>query len=227
MYLSIHPALRTVLKKLPKEPFVGCQYKTTLTDTANATLSTWNNVDIGVEHPNRVIIIVAFVGVNITATTIVHGVGLSQRARLAEGQITSHLVPTGKSVTITVSAVGSVRKAVSVYVAYPASISKDSVTVTAATTTNAVSGTLKSIKNGFLVYIGSQVATLGTFSTTWGGTDAVTEDVDAQLEAASSYTSGHINFAGASNDTFKLTLATSASGTKNLVVLTMGPPLGY
>src|SRR4051812_42067161 len=126
MYPSVHPALRTVLKKLPKPPFVGCQYKTTLTDTANATLSTWSSVDIGVEHPNRVIIIAAFVGVSAVATSVVHGVDYSQRARLAEDQITSHLVPTGKSVTITVSAAGSIRKAVSVYVAYPASITKDS-----------------------------------------------------------------------------------------------------
>lgn len=227
MYPQIHPALGVVLKKLPKPPFVGCQYKTTLTDTADATVSTWNNVDIGVEHPNRIIVVATFVGVSVGVTTLVQGADRLFTQRIATVCITGHAVPSGTSVTITVSATGSIRKAASVYVAYPYSIWRDSGSVTATTTTNAVVNDLKSVQNGFLIYAGAQLATLGTFTTTWNGTDAVVEDVDAQLEAASSYTMGHINFTEASNDVHDITMAASTSGTKDFAVITMLVPYGY
>lgn len=228
MYPQVHPALGVVLKKLHKVPFAGCQYNTTLTDTANATLSTWDNVDIGTEHPNRIIIIAAFVGVSAAVPVVtVHGVDRLIFKRVNSVSVSIHPVPTGTSVTIAVSATSSLRKAVSVYVAYPSSIQNDGSTSSTATTTNAVVSDIKSMTNGFLVYVGAQLATLGTFTTTWNGTDAVTEDVDAQLEAASSYTMGHINFTEGSNDLHDITLATSASGTKDFSVMTMFASYGY
>lgn len=216
-----------VLKKLPKPPFAGCQYKTTLTDTANATLSTWDAVDIGIEHPNRVVIVASFFGVSVLPTVLVGGMEKFHIQRTATVSISMHRVPCGTTCTITVSAASSIRKAASIYVAYPYGIWRDGAGATATTTSNAVISDIKYLTNSFLIYCAAQLSTLGTFTTTWNGTDAVTEDVDAQLEAASSYTMGHINFTEASNDTHDLTLASSASGTKDLVAITMSVPYGY
>lgn len=216
-----------ILKKLPIVPFVGCQYKTTLTDTANATLSTWDSVDIGVEHPNRMIIVASFSGVSALPVVLVAGIEKVQIQRTASVAITVHRVPTGTTCSISISSASSLRKAASVYVAYPYSIWRDSGGTTALTTSNAVVSDIKSVPNGFMIYCGAQLSVLGTFTTTWNGTDIVVEDVDAQLESASSYTMGHINFTEASSDLHDMTLATSTSGQKDFVVLTMLPPYGY
>lgn len=229
MHPNINPALRTVLKKLPAVPFVGCQYKTTVTSTTDQTTTNFTGVDIGIQHPNRVVIVAAFLGVAVIGTVVVHGVGQNINSRQNETQITIHEVPTGKTCTITITAPGSIRKAASIYIAYPAQVASILAfgTASANTTSNAIISAKKFIKNGFMVYAGAQVATLGTFTTTWDGTDAVVEDVDAQLESASSYTAGHINFTEASNDLHSLTMAASTSGTKTLAMLTMGAPYGY
>lgn len=210
-----------ILKKWQKPPFNGCQFKTTLTQTVDETTTTWNSVDIGAEHPNRIIILAMFLGVSVNATSQVHGVGNNTRSRSAEAQVNTHKVPTGTSVTITVSAVGSLRKAVGVYVAYPKDITRNPGSGSGNTNTPATNTPIIAIKNGFLVYAGSQVITLGTFTTTSNGTDAVTEDVDAQIESASSYTFGHINFTE-SHSNRTLTLTQSTSGTKQLASITMG-----
>lgn len=220
MILSRKP-IGLILKKLPKAPFNGCQFKTTLTQTVDETTTTWNSVDIGVEHPNRVVILAILMGVGVDGTSTVNGAGNNGRARSGTCEITTHKVPTGTSVTVTVTATGSVRKAVGVYVAYPKdTVTRNSGSGTANTTTAATNTPIVAIKNGFLIYIGVQAATLGTFTTTSNGTDAVTEDVDAQIEATSSYTFGHINFTE-SHSNRTLTLTQSTSGTKNLASITM------
>ena len=81
-------------------------------------------------------------------------------------------------------------------------------------------------KNGSLIYMGLQHATLGTFTTTWAGPEAVTENVDAQIKSNASYTMGMIPLIQSSQFTRVLTLAASVSGTKRLLSLPVGPAYG-
>ena len=91
-------------------------------------------------------------------------------------------------------------------------------------TTDANVANLKAQAGGFLIYAGSQPVVLGTFTTTWNGTNGtLQEDVDAQLEAATSYTTGMIPNFTVSSDNDDLNMAESASGTKLLVAVTWGP----
>lgn len=133
-------------------------------------------------------------------------------------------VPVGSTATIGHTAVASVRKAISVYVLYPEwSRALQTIGTTATTTTDAAVTIASASCNGCIIYAGGQDATLGTFTTTWGGTDAVIEDIDAQLEGTASYTSGHVNLTE-SSFTNALTLAESTSGTKALVAISLRPP---
>jgi len=211
--------------RVPNAPLVGCQYKSTQTITTDETTSTWNAVDIGTPHPDRIVILAIFAGVNgdVTAASV-NGIPFFHKTRINEFAICACRVPNDTTARIEVSATSSIRKAVSVMVAYPQNpIPLDSGTATANTTTNANVADQKVQRHGCLVYAGGQLATLGTFTTTWNGTDSLVEDVDAQLESASSYTAGHINIT-ISSDTSDVDLGESASGTKRLVVCTWGPP---
>jgi hypothetical protein len=68
------------------------------------------------------------------------------------------------------------------------------------------------------------LATLGAFTTTWNGTNGtLTENYDAQIEAATSVTHGFIDRFTASSDNDDLNMAESVSGTKQLVAVTWGP----
>lgn len=223
----IAPLIRNILFRLPPVPSKDPIYKGTSTDTVDQTTSTFNNIDIGVPHPRRVIILACFHGVAAAVTGSVNGNSSWLRAQNTahESGILAFLVPIGTTATITVSATGSVRKAVSVYVAYPEShIPIDSGTATANTTTNANVANQKVPAGGFVIYAGSQLATLGTFTTTWNANGTLTEDVDAQLEATSSYTHGRVTGITQSSDTGDVGLAESTSGTKRLAVMTFGPP---
>jgi hypothetical protein len=75
-----------------------------------------------------------------------------------------------------------------------------------------------------LVYSGGQNATLGTFTTTWNGSESLVENVDAQLEGTASYTSGHVNNMLVSANVNDLVMAESASGTKRLIGVMHYPP---
>ncbi len=221
-----HP-LGLIVRKVRKAPFTGVQYKTTLTTTTDETLTTWTGVDIGQAHPHRMIILATFMGVNVTPATTVNGFTTIDKIRNNEFGITFHIVPTGSTATITASGVSSARKAIGVYVAYPMwTTLVDSGSTSAATTTDANLADLKVVRGGALIYSGGQLSTLGTFTTTWNGTDAVIEDIDAQLEATSSYTSGHINITN-SSDISDLNMAESNSGAKRLAAISIYPALYY
>lgn len=221
--------LIVVASKIPKAPFAGCKYKTTLTTVTNEDQSTWNNVDIGEEHPDRVVVLAIYEGVAVApsdaaVSTNVNGQQMIQRARNNEFGVFSFPVPTGTLVTVQVAFVGSQRKAVGVYVAYPwTPLSLDLGSASANTTSNATVSDQQVEAGGCLIYSGGQHGQTGDFVTTWTGVDAVTEDADAQLEATATYTHGHINVTRASSAD-DLTLAESASGTKRLVVMTLPPP---
>lgn len=225
---GVHPVLGAVLKKLPKVPSLVPIYKVTLTTTTDETTTTFTGVDIGLPHPKRVVVLCILGGVsNSNATSRVNGYDqyfTTGGGTSLTSNITAHIVPNDTTATIEVTRTTSARKAVSVYVFYPENpIPLDSSAAPANTTVDANLVKLKVQAGGCLIYAGSQLATLGTFTTTWDGTDGVVEDVDAQLEATSSYTAGHINVT-VSTDNSNLNLAESVSGTKCLAAVTFGPP---
>jgi hypothetical protein len=196
-------------------------YKETLTTTTDETTTTWADIAIGTAHPSRIVILACMVGADIAMTGTINGVAQIDAATNASRQvgILVFAVPTGTTCTIAVTGtVNSARKAVSVYVAYPRHpmiVGKDADGATGATTTDAVCTAITTEKGGSLIYVGAQAATLGAFTTTWSGVDAVTEDVDAQIEATSSYTTGMIaTFTEAISG--NLTLSETVSGTKRL-----------
>ena len=212
----------------PAVPFTGCQYKSTQTQTVDETVTTWTSVAIGTPHPKRIVVLGIFQGVdgNMTSATV-NGMEAYFKLNLNEFSIAAIQVPNNTLATITVSATSSVRKACSVYVGYPNNhMPLDSGTNSANAATDANVADQKVQASGFLIYSGGQFGTIGTFTTTWNGADAVVEDTDAQLEAISSYTAGHINITG-STDLSDLNMAESTSGTKRLAVATWGPPRGY
>ena len=97
-------------------------YKTTLTTTTNETTTEWTGVDIGTPHPKRIVILATYHGIAAAATCTVAGFPLNsvQQNSAHEFSIMSVHVPTSETTaTITVSATGSIRKAVAIYVAYP------------------------------------------------------------------------------------------------------------
>jgi hypothetical protein len=211
--------------QLPPVPSLVPIYKSTQLTNTNETTTTFAGVDIGTPHPKRLVILASFHGIAAAASGTIAGYNchVDQQNTAHEVSIMSALVPHGTTATITVSATGSVRKAVSVYVAYPevrerVSGGSDS----AATTVDAVV-TLKAVKGGFVVYAGAQAAVLGAFTTLWSGADAVTENVDAQQEAVSSYTMGLVPIT-ISSDTTTLTLQETVSGTKRLAAVAFRPP---
>lgn len=223
------PPLRAVLGKMPPVPSKDPVYKSTQTTTTDENTSTWTAVDIGVPHPRRIVILACYHGVAAACTGTVNGI-----AQYYRNQNTAHefsqlafQVPVGTTADITVTAASSIRKAVSVYVAYPRNpIPLDAGTDTANTTTNAVVSDIEVVASGFFIYNGGQHGTLGAFSITWSPGDPGTEDVDAQLEAAASYTAGNGRIA-TSSTTGDFTLAETVSGTKRLVVTSWGPPVPY
>lgn len=218
---------------MPAVPSRAVIYKTTLTTTTDESNSTFSSVDIGVPHPRRIIILAIFKGVATTASAWLHSsANVTKFHRAADNgshEVAIYFLPwAGNSTveTIVVGATSSLRKAVGVYIAYPYDpLPIDSGTATANTTSDATVTNMATAGGGFAIYAGCQQSTLGTFTTTWNGAgaEAVTEDVDAQLESASSYTFGHIDIvqADAQGD---VTLAESTSGTKRLAVATWGPP---
>lgn len=215
--------------QLPPAPSKDPIYKTTVTTTTDETTSTWTAVDIGVPHPQRLVILCVYHGVAAAATATVNGISHCHRTQNTAHEFSMFAVPVpdGTDATITVSATGSTRKAVSVYVAYPnILLPLDSGTATANTTSNAVVSDQKVQRNGFFLYNGGQHATLGAFSITWNAGDPGGESVDAQLESVASYTAGYGNIATSSN-TGDVTLSETVSGTKRLVVTSWGPPRDY
>ena len=222
------PALYLATRPLPVVPSTTLTYKSTQTTTTNEDTTTFTGVDIGTPHPKRIVIIAGMCGVNAAVSATCNGIPHYHLTQQAARQfaVLAFQVPNSTTASLAITSVSSARKAFSVYVAYPADHTVlDFGTDNRAGTTDATVTNLKAMNGGFIVYAGGQTATLGTFTTTWGGTDAVTEDVDAQLEAVSSYTTGRINIT-VSSDTLTVTLAESVSGSKDLACCSWGKAYG-
>jgi hypothetical protein len=202
-------------------PYAGVQRKTALTTTTDETTSTWLSVDIGEAHARRVVTLVCFNAADVAITATINGNAADHTANSATRNlaILSFLVPTGTTCTVAMTGnVGSPRKAVGVFVGYPSSVTPVSnASDSAGTTTNAVASSLTANIGGYLVYGGAQTGAVGAFTTTWSGSDAVSESADAQLEAASTYTFGCIPiFTEDIAGTGTLTLAETVTGTKRI-----------
>lgn len=222
----MNSAIQRVLAPLPAVPSTGVTYIGTSTTTTNEDTTTFSGVSIGTPHPKRVVVLAIQMGVSVAIDSTNFKVNQIQPLRADRSQSTAmsaHHVPVGTTADIVLTHVGSARKACSVFVIYPESPTVRFVgNSNANTTTDANVANVSAMNKGCLIYAGSQLATLGTFTTTWGGTDAVTESVDAQLESATSYTAGYINFT-ISSDTNALNMAESTSGTKHLLLYTFPP----
>lgn len=183
-------------------------------------------------HPHRLLVLACYHGVAAAATATIQGFGGGTGGTVCHViQNTAHEfsiffigVPTQDGVRFSLSATSSLRKAVTPFLIYPQNpIPLASGTDSANAATDAVVSNLQVQAGGYVIYNGGQHATLGTFTTTWGGTDSVVESVDAQIEAGS-YTAGYIQITN-STSTNGVTMAESASGTKRLVAASWGPPL--
>jgi hypothetical protein len=220
------PALN-LLERLPPVPSLVPIYKSTQTTTANETVTTWTGVDIGTPHPKRVVCAALYKGhANLSGMTIggqyapVYWFGSGHECAIHAAR-----VPGGDTADIVASVASSQLKACSIFVLYPNDFTTRDFAASATTTNNATV-TPQVRKNGSLIYCGVQHSTLGAFSTTWSGAEAVTESVDAQLEANASYTMGMIPLFLTSQVTSVLTLAETVSGTKRLVAVPFGPAYG-
>jgi hypothetical protein len=214
------------LTQWPKAPLLTPSYQGTQTTTTDETTTTFSGIDIGLPHPDRLVILAVYHGVAASCTATVNGIPSFFRAQNTAHEVSLHAVrvPNGTTGAIAISATGSLRKACAIYIAYPARHAPwDSGTATATTTTDANVANQKLLAGGFAIYVGAQHAVLGTFTTTWNENGTVTEDVDAQLEAAASYTMGRIATVTISSDNGDVNLAESTSGTKRLAVATWGP----
>jgi hypothetical protein len=220
------PAL--ILDRLPPAPSLVPVYKTTLTTSTNETTTTWNDVDLGEPHPHRVIVLACYHGVSAVPTVVIHGVTAFLFGPAAyEERIAIAQLPNGRTGTISVSATGSLRKAVSVYVAYPhRHFGPEDANATSVSGTSNATITMRVCRNGGLIFAGCQQAVVGPFTMTWSGAEAVTENVDADSEATSGYVHGMIPSFLTSQFTSTLTLAETVSGVKRLIALPIGPAYG-
>lgn len=196
-------------------------YKGNAEDTANKTSGQtyiFSGKDIGTAHAKRIVVVGLFCNVNVTDVTI--GGVTATRADAASGsqsyRIYSAAVPSGTTADIVVTVGGnSGRCAIMWGIAYPNSSTKlGGGTGTATGTSNVVHSISNTVQEtgGFIVAIGGRHDTLGTATWTWGGADAITEDVDTQIESTASYSFAHINLT--EDVTNNLTFAFSVSATK-------------
>jgi hypothetical protein len=212
---------------LPPVPSLVPIYVTAQTTTTNENTTVFT-FDIGTPHPKREVVVGLLNGISAATTVQVNGLSPVAIEDNDGGTrlVNTHVfqVPNGLTAEVAVTATGSTRKAVAVWIYYPNRPFALSLGSSSTGSTTDATASLAVQAGGAIFYVGAQNATLGDYTTTWGGTESVVEDVDAQLEATSSYTMGHVNILTSSTNT--LTLAESTSGSKQLSALVLGPAYG-
>jgi len=210
-------------ESVPSTTFV---YKTTLTDTTNKASGetyTFAGADIGTAHAKRVVIL-GVVSSNSGTTVTVGGVSATLVDSAGSMRLFRASVPSGATADIVVNPAATIgRMAVSYGVFYPSSATPLGADGgTASGTGNVAHSINASVQEigGIIVAYGGHQASLGTFTWTWGGADAITEHVDAQIESASSYSMASVNLTEDATNT--LTMAYTASATKAMVYGTWG-----
>lgn len=213
-----------VLPPSPANAYIGVG-GTTTTDEGE---STFTGVAIGTPHPRRIVVLAVYHGVAAACSVTLNGIPSFFSVQNVAHEFSIHafqeqMKTTG---TVVITATGSIRKAFGVYAIYPRIHAPlGSGTASASTTNDAIiaGGVVPYVGGGGLaVYCGGQHATVGAFGTTWAGNGTVTEDADAQLEAAASYSWGNVQATRSAASA--LTLAETVSGTKRVVCASWGPP---
>jgi hypothetical protein len=211
----------------PGVPSSTVTYKTTLTDTANKTVGntyTFSAVDIGTAHEKR-LVHVGFYPYSSVHTMTIGGVA----AVLVENEENFSLfqasVPTGTTADIIVTAGGSMSRCVLVvWIGYPDNATRrfadsdeqDDVTPIAILVNgNGV------VSGGYVLAFGGYPSGLATHTGTWTGVDTPAENVDAQIESATSY-AGYSIATTETSASLIFTLTGSISGDKKLVVAAYG-----
>lgn len=207
-------------------------YKTTLTSTSNVASGssyTFSTVDVGVAHSKRIVIIGHISPSGSTGIPLIGGTSATNVASdgsAAGFNLSVAPAPTGTTLDIEIPIIAgtAARCVVAVWIAYPNSITKvDSGNDTsgASGTTDAVASDIAVVPGGFLIAWGGQISTVGSFTGTWSGIDTPVEDVDATLEATTSYA----GWSMATTETASggdFTMAESVSGQKELCVASWG-----
>ncbi len=207
-------------------------WKGVLTSTANVAASSsysFAGVDIGTAHAKRIVILGTLSPGGLTSNPTVDGNAVTNRESdgSADGfNIGSIAFPTGTTATIALPiTLGTAERCViGVWIAYPASatpIGNDDGTGNG--TTNATADNVSVVPGGFLIAWGGQVNTVGSFTGSWSGADTPTEEVDATIEATSSYAAWTMPTTE-TLATGDFTLAASASGIKKILAVSWGPP---
>jgi hypothetical protein len=223
--------VQQLLRPLPPVPSLTPIYKATQTTTTDETATTFTFSDIGTQHPKRVLVIGYMAGVGAVASTVTcNGMTPVGWEDNTNGTRYSDMyvfkVPTGDTAAITASTVGSLRKAVHLWVFYPNKPHPVSVQqANAAANVAMVASALTVQAGGALFYVAASVTSSSiTWTTTWAGTESVVEDADAILESGSSYSAGHINILASS--TSDLTMTGTLTTAKQGSALVLGPAYG-
>jgi hypothetical protein len=213
---------------MPPVPSLTPVYMSTQTTTTDQATTTWSGLDIGVPHPKRVVVVGYFSGATNASTVTLNGLEPVALENNNGGTRYTNTyvfpVPSGTTGELIASTSGSSRKAASIWVYYPNRPFAISSGQDSATGSNPISASLTVQAGGAVFYTAECSAVLSTFTTTWGGTESVVEDVDAQHEATSTYTMGHINILTSSVNTLTATPVDAAA--KQLSAIVLGPAYG-
>jgi hypothetical protein len=203
-------------------------YLWTDTSDTNTTSYTFSSKALGSDHANRRLRIAIHTPLVAVSAVSVGGVAATSVASNTHSSIwtlsttaTALAGLTTANVVVTTATTCS-RVSISMWVDYASSgTATDFGSDTDASTVDSVVA-LDVVPDGHVIYVGSQNTSLGTFTTTWAGSDAVVEDYDSQRESTSTVTFGHINTSETA--TRNLTLSESTSGQKVLVAASFGAP---
>lgn len=201
-------------------PSLVFSYKTTLTDTTNkidGETYEWTGQDIGTEHEKRIVICGVYGGnFNANHDLIVGGVAASYLVRQGNFNLLAAAVPSGATATfhVDVHTASMSRVAIAYGIYYPVNPTALSGSSFSATGTTAGSNSVLSAQQeiaGLNICFGGADAALITQTGAWGGVDAVTEHVDAQLEAATSYALWSVTLTEKATNSWTLTPSVSSS----------------
>ena len=208
-------------ESVPSTAFI---FKGTVTDTTNKSAGQtydFTGNDIGVAHAKRIVIFGVYGGnFNTTQKLLVNGVEANLRSHQNGFNMLFAEVPSGTTADFLIEVNSAMdRAAISWGIYYPQNSEPLFVNAGSASgTSDAIVMSIVGTAPHLVVAYGGQQSTLGTFTEAWEGSETFTEDADAQLESATSYFFAHLHTVTSENDSYNVTLESSASGTKNLIV---------
>jgi hypothetical protein len=219
----ISPSLSVALTPLPSVPSASSIFKGTQTTTVNEDTTVFTEVDIGVPHPKRVVVLGLYGGNSATVSATVNGIPPAYMARSSFCAVAIFPVPVGETALITVTTTFSQHKVVAVWIDYPQNDAPlDSAANVASGITPVTLSDLKVQYGGVVFFACFEPTAVETFTVTWTGTDAVIVDVNSSIESFSSYVMGRIPIVSGS-DLDDLTVSVTNGGGKRLSAVSLGP----